>query len=127
MSGDLAYKFDIATNQTEERFRVLGVEFYARSMTLAEQLRVNKMRSNARRISQQEQDGESKSVLEMEMEVLADVLKSKAVNAADKRKVTAEWLAQLNQGEYYRLFNFMLTGEDLEANKQAEEGDDPNS
>lgn len=120
MSKDLMYKFDIATNQTDERIRVLGVEFYARAMDLSQQLRVNKMRSNYRR-QQESAEGQAKTVLELEMEVFAEVLKTKVVNPADKKKVTASWLGKLTQDEYYRLFNFMLTGEDLAETKEPTE------
>lgn len=139
MSGK-SYRFEIATNMSEDTMMVHGIEFYARQISVGAQLHLQRARERVLRLrAKRTQDNLTKqrkasqgevieideveipTVLEAEVEAIIPAIKKLVVNSLDADKVTAEWLMDMDQMSYARFFNILVTGEDLEVQQAAAE------
>lgn len=88
----MSYDLELATGQTERRFKIGEREFIGKEFTMGE---LRKLRAND-------------NGLEGEQKVLAELLKSRAV---DKRPVKPELFDELTEAEYLALFKYLSGGE----------------
>lgn len=136
-----AYKFEIASNRSDETMLVNGIEIYVRQMTIAQQLRLNAAREHVQKVRSRrtsetlkrqrlsargedpgpENDEPLPTMVEAEVAVMVPVIQSLLVNELDSDKITEEWMLDMNQEDYQRLFSILVTGEDVKPAEPEEE------